>query len=94
MFLQICTGTGGGRAEGTCVTSLVPRRADKRAEMLARDLVGIPEAFEDMQMLPRAESAQCSGSFAESGSQSGGYSYYVKAAACFVYNKYQAAQGA
>ena len=75
--------------------STVPGRRSKRAEILGHDLADVvPERVEGMDLLPRAEPTECSGTFAESGSQPGGYSYYIKAATCFVYGKFQAAQGA
>jgi len=94
----ICTGDGGGRAGGRCNNPLAPTRLVSEhldagldiytpGEILSLSSPGDDNVL--LQQPNQAAVAQCSGPPPpDRGKQATGYSFYAKAAACYIYKRF------
>jgi hypothetical protein len=87
---KICTGDGGGRAEGRCENPAPVSLFSEPVSVGAQLYKSNPGDDKIMFQRPyNAAAAQCSGPPPpERGRQAAGYSFYAKAAACYIYKRF------
>lgn len=90
---KICTGGGGGRAAGRCNTAAPSLSiSDLKAGLKPGGFPSLSNPSNDNAMLQQPKQAaatQCSGAPPpDRGKQATGYSFYAKAAACYIYKRF------